>query len=729
MKRIIIAFVVIFLTSFSFAVTLTLDWAVPVYDQMSKDINSATFDPLTQEIIVANYGTDLSLERYNKDTGAFIGSIPLTPVPGSPALVDLSGFAIGAAQNGNIYLSDDTASFPLWRTASVTDGSIADVAAVGNEFPFSRNLSIVGSGEHTYIGAIGSANNGPIIIWKASDDTASSFVPWKTIDGLSLTPQGAGKAGVGLSPVVGSNPPEWVVGCDVVGGVSRVRLFQYNPGTAQYEWTSDANNMTYRCYDGEFDISEGYAPIVVVQGPVSGDSGPVKVEVFELNPDMGTLTSKAARDLTAEGVTAGNRGSLALDTENKKIYVVNRASEDSTTVLSMTRLSYTLDPPPTPTPTPTPNPDVEWRALWVTRFEYGCPEDITHIMTNAADYHFNVILFQVRGNATTFYPSIYEPWAWELTGSDPSTLDTDPGWDPLSLAIQKAHEHNLQLHTWVNIFPAWKETIPPPPAVDQLWNSHNDWFMCDINGTVMWPHDWWSYWYTFIDPCIPEVQAHLNNVFVEIMQNYSGDGVHYDYCRYPSEVGDYSYNPTSVARFEAHYGGTPAELPNEWAQWKRDHVTMFVENTYTSAALIRSNIVCSCAVMGNYSAGYSNYFQDGRGWLQHGILDATIPMIYTTNMTTFTNQAQDAIQNAYGRYAFPGMNAGSNSDAGIVQQIDISRDLGAAGVTLFSYSALFPGHVANSKATALLAGPFSNVASVPPFPWKHARVDDWYLFW
>lgn len=725
------------ITSFVLAATLTLDWAVPFYDQKTKDINSAVFDPVAQEIVVSNYGTDLSLERYNKDNGEYIGSVTLTRLASSPPLVDLSGFAIGVAPNGNLYLSDNTPYFPLWKTPSVTNGFIVNVAAPGNQFPFSRNLSIVGSGENTYIGAAGSANNGPIIIWKADNAECTSFSPWRSITGLSLSPQGAAKAGVGLSPVEDNQPPQWVVGCDVVGGIGRLRVFKYNPETGEYEWKSDANDTTYRCYDAKFDFTPGYRPVVAVEAPVSNTNGPVKVELFELDTATGRLTLGATLDLTTAGVTAGSRGSLSIDTQNKKIYVINRASENSTTALSMARLSYTLDAPTpvptptptgTPTPTPVPNPAIEWRALWVTRWDYASPTDVERIMTNAANYHFNVVLFQVRGNATTFYPSQYEPWAWELTGTDPSTLGTDPGWDPLALAIQKAHERNLQLHTWVNIFPAWKETIPPPPAVNQLWNTHREWFMCDINGTVMWPRDWWSYWYTFIDPCIPEVQAHLNNVFVEIMQNYNVDGVHYDYCRYPSEVGDYSYNPISVARFQEKYGGSPSQLPNEWAQWKRDHITLFVENTYTSASQIRANIVCSCAVLGNYSAGYANYFQDSRGWLQRGIIDATTPMIYTTDMNTFTQQAQSAIQNAYGRYVFPGINAGTNSAAGVVQQITISRNLGAAGVTIFSYSGLFPSHTPNSKAEALLTGPFSNIASVPPFPWKHTRLDDWFVF-
>jgi uncharacterized lipoprotein YddW (UPF0748 family) len=55
--------------------------------------------------------------------------------------------------------------------------------------------------------------------------------------------------------------------------------------------------------------------------------------------------------------------------------------------------------------------EAEARMLWVTRWDYKTPEDVRAIVANAASLNFNVILFQVRGNGTVFYPSAIEPWA------------------------------------------------------------------------------------------------------------------------------------------------------------------------------------------------------------------------------------------------------------------------------------------------------------------------------
>src|SRR5688572_33407187 len=92
----------------------------------------------------------------------------------------------------------------------------------------------------------------------------------------------------------------------------------------------------------------------------------------------------------------------------------------------------------------------EVRALWVTRFDYKSPDDVKKIIENAAALNFNVILFQVRGNGTVFYPSKIEPWAFELTGETPATVGKDPGWDPLKLAIQEARSRGGEVHASVN---------------------------------------------------------------------------------------------------------------------------------------------------------------------------------------------------------------------------------------------------------------------------------------
>ncbi|MHC4831889.1 MAG: hypothetical protein ACYTFT_16300, partial [Planctomycetota bacterium] len=59
----------------------------------------------------------------------------------------------------------------------------------------------------------------------------------------------------------------------------------------------------------------------------------------------------------------------------------------------------------------------EVRALWVTRWDYRTEQDVEAIAENAAKLGVNRLLFQVRGQASTFYPSKLEPWSERLGGA------------------------------------------------------------------------------------------------------------------------------------------------------------------------------------------------------------------------------------------------------------------------------------------------------------------------
>jgi len=360
----------------------------------------------------------------------------------------------------------------------------------------------------------------------------------------------------------------------------------------------------------------------------------------------------------------------------------------------------------------------EVRALWVTRYEYSQPSDVVSIAANAKNYNFNILLFQVRGNATVFYASNLEPWAWELTGDDPSTLDTDPGWNPLERACQEAHQRGMELHAYMNVFPAWKQTVAPPVEVNQLWNTHRDWFMQNAEGDVMWPQDWWTYWYTFVDPGVPAVKQYLHDVFLEVVTDYDVDGLHYDYIRYPAEVGDWSYNATSVARFEAAYGGAPSALPEQWQAWKRDQITDIAQAIYSDAEQANPAINISAAVTRNLSSAKTNYGQHYEKWLELGVIDMTMPMLYIQDTEAFRNYVTQHLAIRQGRWVIPGLGAHNTNTETLLQLIAISRELRAQGVALFSYSSLFPEHTPNAKANALLAGPFAEWAEVPDMPWK-----------
>jgi len=176
----------------------------------------------------------------------------------------------------------------------------------------------------------------------------------------------------------------------------------------------------------------------------------------------------------------------------------------------------------------------ETRALWITRWEYENPGDVKRIIANAAALRFNVLLFQVRGDGTVGYPSQLEPWTDKLGGDD-------PGWDPLALAIELAHAHKMQLHAWVNVYPAWMGTRPPTNG-EQLYFTHPEWLMVDEYGRPQ----RLNRHYVWLSPSHPDVPTYLLRLCREIYSKYNIDGLHLDYIRYPSPAYSHDAPPSPL---------------------------------------------------------------------------------------------------------------------------------------------------------------------------------------
>ena len=354
--------------------------------------------------------------------------------------------------------------------------------------------------------------------------------------------------------------------------------------------------------------------------------------------------------------------------------------------------------------------DAQVRAIWVTRWDFRKPEDVRRIVANCAAMRFNVILFQVRGNGTVFYPSEIEPWAWELTSKGPETTGKSPKWDPLKIAVKEAHKHGLELHAYVNVFPAWRSQKFAPRNSGQLWWEHPDWFMCDAAGERMIPRDAEmdenvkADWYSFLSPGVPEVQDYLADLFGEMVENYDLDGLHYDYIRYPREIrevaegyekrakklGNWSYDSVSLARFSKETGIAAPDLdPNAWIKWRAAQITEVTRKVSERVRKHKPDIIISAAVMADPEDAYKTKMQDYVTWMEKGYLDVAITMNYTSNNETFINRCKALLERRPDRgWIVPGMNLGNNAKT-IRTQVGITEKLGADGFSGFAYSHLF----------------------------------------
>ena len=73
-------------------------------------------------------------------------------------------------------------------------------------------------------------------------------------------------------------------------------------------------------------------------------------------------------------------------------------------------------------------------------------QELVDYIKAAADSRCNTVIFQVCSNMDAIWPSKLLPWSSVLSGTE----GTDPGYDPVELAVKTAHQYGLEIHAWIN---------------------------------------------------------------------------------------------------------------------------------------------------------------------------------------------------------------------------------------------------------------------------------------
>jgi uncharacterized lipoprotein YddW (UPF0748 family) len=354
----------------------------------------------------------------------------------------------------------------------------------------------------------------------------------------------------------------------------------------------------------------------------------------------------------------------------------------------------------------------EVRAIWVTRFDYKKPADVEAIVANCARAGLTDIFFQIRGNGTVFYPSRTEPWAFELSGADPSSTGRNPGWDPLQIAASAAKRNGIRLHAYMNVLPGWRGVKDPPRAAGQLWTAHPDWFMVDSYGQRMRPT---SGWYSFLNPALPEVQNHLTQLAAELAR-YDIAGLHLDYIRFPYDYKDVARGVYPKASAEeilrrSDFSYDRFSVDQIRQNWRGDRDAFRRESvSQTVAALNRTfkaqrgpQCVISSSVLADFDAGYSKAFQDSRFWAKSRKVDWLVPMNYNAQLfdARLAKIRHSLGRGVTGSQVVVGIDCKADP-AEIRRQIEAVRRTGCRGYSLFAYSYFFENNRLSAKGRAVL---------------------------
>jgi uncharacterized lipoprotein YddW (UPF0748 family) len=328
------------------------------------------------------------------------------------------------------------------------------------------------------------------------------------------------------------------------------------------------------------------------------------------------------------------------------------------------------------------------RAIWVTRFDYKTADDVNRIIENCDDAGFNTVVFQVRGNGTAFYRSQIEPWAEQFNF-------TDPGFDPLQVAVAKARERGVQLHAWVNVVPGWRGTKPPTDP-NQVYNTHPEWFWYDQQGQ----RQPLTSFYVSLNPCLPEVRQYIVSVMKEIVANYDVDGIHMDYIRFPNEPPaipagsgiDYPRDARTLALYKEQTHLAPDENAEAWNRWRTEQVTQLVADIHDMMRANRPRAALTASV-GSDPESSVRHFRDEKAWIQRKLIDAAFPMNYKSDLETFKTGLASWLPPSEDMPIVPGMWFASRiapeaQPEVARQQIEYAIQT-TGNVCVFSYASLF----------------------------------------
>lgn len=345
---------------------------------------------------------------------------------------------------------------------------------------------------------------------------------------------------------------------------------------------------------------------------------------------------------------------------------------------------------PAPTATAEPTAAAPYRAVWVSYLEwqqvdFSTPEtfsgDIAVILDNIRNLGATVVLAQVRPFGDALYPSSYYPFSHLCTGQQ----GRDPGYDPLALLVQAAHDRGLALEAWVNPYRIQAGLTPA---------------LCDASPAKLHP-DWVKYTDTgaYLDPANTAVRQYIADAVGELCANYDVDGIHFD---------DYFYPTTDPSFDAADYAASGTALTQD--DWRRENVNALVELCHATAR--RYGVRFGVAPVGDPEQNYALQYSDAARWLRQGTVDYLMPQLYwgqeyvkdsdTSHSLARLAGAWAALPRAAGVRLYAGLGAyrigaGDGSDAGsewvsgraLADQLNLLDRLGVQGAGLYRYASLF----------------------------------------
>ena len=244
--------------------------------------------------------------------------------------------------------------------------------------------------------------------------------------------------------------------------------------------------------------------------------------------------------------------------------------------------------------------------MWVSYLEWqqvdfssaaSFARDAGAMLDDIAALGATVVLAQVRPFGDALYPQRLLP----VQPPVHRHAGQDPGFDPLALLVQAAHDRGLELEAWVNPYRLQAGGVPAlcaaSPAV-----QHPGWVRATAEGL-------------YLNPASAEVRQYIADGVAELCENYALDGIHFD---------DYFYPTTDPAFDEADYAAAGSSLPLD--DWRRQNVNALMALCHDVTQ--RCGVRFGAAPLADPTC-VTAAIQRRRLWLaQGGYVDYLMPQLY-----------------------------------------------------------------------------------------------------
>lgn len=245
-------------------------------------------------------------------------------------------------------------------------------------------------------------------------------------------------------------------------------------------------------------------------------------------------------------------------------------------------------------PAPSPDTEVPLQGVWVSFIELdeildgaSPPEAaaaIAAMMDTCAANGLNTVYFHLRAHGDAYYPS----QVWPAAKTAEAVIAA--GFDPLSCAVEEAHERGIALHGWVNPY-----RIGSAP---------------DTRATCFEKNGVWYY-----APNDPRARQIVLDGVREILDNYAVDGIHFDDYFYPAGMVQ-TAEPFEDIPTGADVGG-----------WRRTQVDALVSGVY---GLCRGRgRVFGVSPAADIARNRNELYADITRWMtEAGYIDYICPQLY-----------------------------------------------------------------------------------------------------